>query len=126
MRPTTVPLAIVLLAGGCGQACRNDVVALAAAPGGKHQVAMFSRDCGATTGYSTQVSVIGGDEQPTEGGNVFVADGGTVATAWGGPWTEVVWLGPDRLLVRYDSHARIFKKADKIAGVAISYQPVVR
>ena len=81
MPRTMLPIAILLLAGGCAGACRNDVVAIAPAPDGKHQVAMFSRDCGATTGHSTQVSVLASDEPPTQAANAFVADGGTVATA---------------------------------------------
>jgi hypothetical protein len=116
----------MLLAGGCSNTCRNEVVSIATAPGGKHQVAMFSRDCGATTGYSTQVSVLDTGDAPTGAGNALVADGGTVATAWGGPWVEVAWLGPDRLLIRYDSRARIFQKPGSVDGVAISYQAVVR
>jgi len=119
-------LAIPALAGGCNGACRNDVVAIAPAPGGKHQVAMFSRDCGATTGHSTQISVLGREEAPVEAANAFVADSGTVTTAWGGPWAEVAWLAPDHLLIRYDSQARIVKKAQRAGGIAISYQPVVR
>ena len=72
------------------------------------------------------MSVLSTGETPSAAGNAFVVEGGTVATAWGGPWTEVVWLAPDRLLIRYDSRARIFEKAARIDGVAISYQPVVR
>lgn len=121
-----VPVMAMLLAGGCSNACRNEVVSIATAPGGKHQVAMFSRDCGATTGYSTQVSVLDTGDAPTGAGNALVADGGTVATAWGGPWVEVAWLGPQRLLIRYDSRARIFQKPERVDGVAISYQAVMR
>lgn len=126
IRRLTVAAVAILLAGGCSDACRNDIVSIAAAPGGKRQVAMFTRDCGATTGKSTQVSVLGIDEAPIAAGNAFVADRGTVATAWGGPWAEVAWLGPNRLLIRYDSRARVFLKAARIGDVAISYQPVTR
>jgi len=126
MRRMLLAVVGTLLAGGCSNACRNDVVAIATAPGGKHQVAMYSRDCGATTGYSTQVSILDAGDEPTGAGNAFVADGGTVATAWGGPWTEVAWLGSDRLLIRYDSRARIVQQPKRVDGVAISYQAVVR
>lgn len=125
-RRAVVSLAIALAISGCSSACRNDVVAIAPAPGGKHQVAMFSRDCGATTSYSTQISVLDTGNPPVEGGNAFIADGGATPTAWGGPWAEIAWLGADRLLVRYDSRARIVKKTDRIDGVAIRYQPVAR
>ena len=123
--PSALAVAM-LLASGCSNACRNDIASIAAAPGGKHQVAMFTRNCGATTGNSTQVSVLGVDEPPTAAGNAFVADRGTVATAWGGPWAEVVWLGPNRLLIRYDSRARVLLKAPRAGSVTISYQPVTR
>jgi hypothetical protein len=115
-----------MAASGCSDACRNDVVAIAPSPGGKHQVAMFSRDCGATTGRSTQISVLGAAEAPSGSGNAFVADGGTTPTAWGGPWAEMAWLAPDRLQIRYDSRARLFKKADRVGDVSVSYQPVTR
>ena len=124
-RLTALALAMALTSG-CSNACRNDIVSIAAAPGGKRQVAMFTRNCGATTGNSTQVSVLGANEAPTAAGNAFVADRGTVATAWGGPWAEVVWLGPTRLLIRYDSRARVFLKAPRVGSVTISYQPVTR
>ena len=126
MRRLLAPGIAVLLAGGCNDACRNDIVSIAPAPDGKHQVAMFSRDCGATTGRSTQVSVLRAGDAPTAAGNAFVADGGTVSTAWGGPWAEVVWLTADQLLIRYDSRARIFEKAARINGVVITYQSVLR
>lgn len=126
IRHLTVPAVAMLLASGCSDVCRNDIVSIAAAPGGRRQVAMFARDCGATTGHSTQISVLGSDEAPIAAGNAFVADQGTVATAWGGPWAEVAWLAPDRLLIRYDSRARVFLKVPRVRDVTISYQPVTR
>ena len=47
---------------------------------------LFDRHCGATTGFTTQVSVVESDKTPFGKGNVFIADGGTKAAKWGGPW----------------------------------------
>ena len=87
---------------------------------------MFMRECGATTDFTTQVSVDPWFFQST--GNAFVADaynGGTRGS-WGGPWASISWVGPNRLLVTYDKQARIFDKNRSVRGVQIDYQPVHR
>ena len=119
-------LAAVLWLSACDDGCRNSIVSSAPAPDGRHAVAMFGRDCGATTGFSTQISVLGAGRASTDGGNAFIADRGSSPMASGGPWAEMAWLAPDRLLIRYDSRARLFKKVSSVDGVSISYQPVTR
>ena len=37
---------------------------------------LCDRDCGATTGFTTQVSIADRDKAPSGSGNVFIADGG--------------------------------------------------
>jgi hypothetical protein len=90
---------------------------------------MFQRDCGAATGFSTQVSVVArGDRLPPHA-NAFVADdgdGAATAGAWGGPWAEVRWLAPDRLLILYAARSRLFEQEEQVSGVRISYRQVAR
>src|ERR1700754_1351805 len=84
--------------------CGNDVIARSRSPSGRLDAVMFNRDCGATTGFSTQVSIVGPGGNPTGGGNAFRADddhGAAVAGHWGGSWAEIKWLAPDHLLIRY-------------------------
>jgi hypothetical protein len=103
------------------------VVARVEAPGGAHRAVLFQRDCGATTGFSTQLSVLRAGEEPTESGNAFIADdgdGSVRAGPWGGPWAEARWLSPRLLLIRYPAGARLFARANEVAGVRISYEPV--
>ena len=88
---------------------------------------MFQRDCGATTGFSTQISILAAGEQPAASGNAFSADddhGAARAGKWGGPWAEMKWLSPDHLLVRYATKSRLFERKDEVDGVRISYQIV--
>lgn len=112
---------------GCADTCKNEVIARVDAPDGRHSAVLFQRDCGATTGYSTQVSVTSQGESPAGGGNAFRADdnhGAASAGAWGGPWVEVKWLSPDHLLVRYAKNSRIFEQDASVAGVSIAFQEV--
>jgi hypothetical protein len=90
---------------------------------------MFQRDCGATTGFSTQISILSPDEEPTGAGNTYRADdahGKAADGKWGGPWAEARWLAPDRLLVRYAANSRIFEQDGSVSGISVSYQAVSR
>jgi hypothetical protein len=125
-----IPLALfVTLVGGCDDGCGNKIIARSNAPGGAHSAVMFERNCGATTGFSTQMSIVSSGEQPSGAGNAFVADDdhGAAATGdWGGPWAEMTWLAPDHLRIRYAAKSRFFKQEDKVSGVKISFEPVAR
>jgi len=90
---------------------------------------LFQRDCGATTDFSSQVSVIEAGATPSGAGNVFVADTGNgraKAADWGGPWLQLRWRSPQSLLIRYDKAARVFTRANKMAGVNVSYEAITR
>ena len=123
-------LALVLLSsGGCSDTCSNSIISRADAPDRLHSAVMFLRDCGATTGFSTQVSVIAYGQQPSGSGNIFRADddhGSAAAGVWGGPWAEIKWLAADHLLIRYAAKSRLFDQNNEISGIKISYQPVDR
>lgn len=86
---------------------------------------LFQRDCGATSGFSTQISILDAGEAVAGTGNAFVADDahGTARIGeWGGPWAEVEWLSSSRLLVRYAAKARVFEKRREVKGVTIGFQ----
>jgi len=124
--------AIVLLLGAvaaCSDQCSNTLVKVVKAPGGRHAAALFQRDCGASTGFSTQISVLAPGDELTGSGNPFIADdnhGIAAVGSWQGSWADVQWLSPDHLLVRYADKSRVFKQSDQVAGVAITYQEAVR
>lgn len=68
-------------------------------------------------------------DTPSAAGNVFIADtdhDAASAAPWGGPWVELRWISPQKLLVRYDAEARVFKQKASVSGVSISYEMVVR
>jgi hypothetical protein len=122
--------AILFLAStGCSDTCQNSVAAKLVSPDGQRQAVMFQRDCGATTGYSTQISVLDNGETPGGGGNAFRADdnhGVAAVGEWQGPWADMRWVAPDRLLIRYASKSRIFEQAAEVNGVKINYQQIAQ
>ena len=100
-----------------------------ASPDGRHEAVLFQRDCGATTGFSTQISILEAGETLSGGGNVFRADDGRGEAkigAWGGSWAEMKWLAADRLHIRYASKSRLFEQDESVAGVTVSYEIVGR
>ena len=110
--------------GSSGQQCANTVIARIPSPDARYDAIVFERDCGATTGFSTQVSILlSRDSLPSDsGGNVFVADtddGKAPAGPGGGPSVNVRWTSPDSLEIRRDSRTRVFRSADRLGSVHV-------
>ncbi|MDF0488331.1 hypothetical protein PX554_09330 [Sphingomonas sp. H39-1-10] len=122
-----VSLAVLLICCGCSNACQNAVATRSASPDGNHVAVLFQRDCGATTGFSTQISILDADDKPSGGGNAFVADddhGAARVGEWEGSWADMKWLSPKHLLIRYAAKSRLFKQRARVSGVNITYQMV--
>lgn len=128
-RPFALTLPILLLAG-CSPTCGNQIISSLDAPGGGRSAVLFQRHCGATTGFSTQISVLPAGGQPGDSGNALRADAGHEATvrvgAWGGPWAEMRWVSPRDLLIRYAAGARLFAREEQVGDVHIRYESVSR
>lgn len=129
MRQVVIAFALASSVGACSDACRDRAVVTELAPGGSQRAVLFQRDCGATSGFSSQVSVTAVDATVSGLGNAFVADtdyGRAKAAGWGGPWLELRWISPQRLLIRYDKAARVFTRQDDVPGVKVDYEAVAR
>ena len=114
-------LAAAMLALAFGGTCGNDVVARVPSPDGQLEAVVFQRDCGATTDFSTQVSVVRtGAALPDAGGNLLVARGGPPGPG-GGPAVWAEWGGARRLRLRYHSHTRIVRAEREALGVHAEY-----
>ena len=122
----TILVATTSLAlGACSDMCSNHVISRLPSPDGEHDAVMFQRDCGATTGFSTQVSILEAGEPLQGGGNTFRADddhGAARAGSWGGSWAVMKWLASDSLLVRYATKSRLFEQDTSVAGVLVTYE----
>ena len=104
-----------LLTNACASfgMCGNREVKRVASPDGALEAVLFQRDCGATTDFSTQVSIVRtGERLADEGGNAFVADanhGRAPRAGWGGPPASISWRGARALVVHYHPAARVFR-----------------
>jgi len=73
--PTLIGILLLLGVSACVDPCGNQVLAETPSPGGRFKAVVLQHDGGATTGFSTQVSLIpSGDKVVTRSGNAFVAD----------------------------------------------------
>lgn len=112
------------LLSGCSDVCQNQIVSKVKSPDGLKAAVVFQRDCGATTGFTTQVSILPLGENPERSGNVFVADdnhGAAEIGSWGGPWVSVNWLDASHLQVTYAKGSRVFEKMDDVGEVTVSF-----
>lgn len=59
-----------------GDMCGNQIYKEYLSPSKSLKAIIFQRDCGATTGFSTQISILDSDEElDNESGNIFVING---------------------------------------------------
>jgi hypothetical protein len=89
---------------------------------GTQHAVVFERDCGATTDFSFQVSILPNREVlHNGGGNVFIADGnhGKVQSMY----MKTRWSGPQELVISYPKDARLFRHESRVKGTAVVYQP---
>ncbi|MCW3836570.1 hypothetical protein ACFQ1E_09890 [Sphingomonas canadensis] len=112
------------LLGGCGgAACGGALIETAPDPGGTTAAFRSIRDCGATTGYSTQVAVGREFDGHERAAPVFIADSdhGVADEEGGAVRVALRWDGARRLTVFYARHARVFRAEPEAEGVTIRY-----
>lgn len=117
-----------LLSSSCDSGCANEILETVKSPDAHLQAVIFRRDCGATTDYSTQVSILSASaELANRSGNVFVADTNhsrAPEQEGGGPKVKAEWLDNKSLKISYHSECRIFLQEAKQSGVKIIYEKI--
>lgn len=111
--------------GAAPDMCANEELTVALSPDKKMKAIVFQRDCGATSGFSTQVSLLPASETlKNEGGNVFSADtdhGRAPSGVGGGPELKISWRGNSELHIEHHRNARIFANESAFGNIQISY-----
>jgi hypothetical protein len=104
--------------------CGNTIINQSISPDQKHRAIVFLRDCGATTRYSTQLSIIKNDDSlKNEIGNILI-----INDEKGGPIpdedseAEVKWESNNELIVYCDSSVKTFKRENEYKGIKITYK----
>lgn len=92
-------------------ACGNELISTTVSPDGNYEAHIFVRDCGATTGYSYQLSILkDGKEVKNRSGNTFVSDGEFT----------VEWID-DRLIKVNYGHLRTYQIHKQIGLVSVEF-----
>jgi hypothetical protein len=106
-----------------GDMCGNQVLKEYPSPSGKLKAVVFERDCGATTGFSTQVSIIqAGNALENEGANLFSTDtnrGRAPSGLGGGPEVRFRWLTDSSAELQHHPLVRIYRAETKVRGVQV-------
>ncbi len=108
----------------CDDGCRNEVLETVPSLSRDLKAVVFQRDCGAATGFSTQISILRADEKLRGGGNTFVADtdhGAAPSGAGGGPPVGVTWDQAGKLKIEVHPAARVFKQETQIGDTQVVY-----
>jgi hypothetical protein len=116
-------IALVLLAASRGcDLCANTDPETYLSPDGRMKVVVFTRDCGATTDFSTQASVLPASAPlPNDAGNLYIADNNHGTTGHGLA-LGVRWLDRERVTLSPSSAARVLKAEKVVQGIRIDYR----
>lgn len=107
--------------------CGNEIITEESSPGGKYKIVVFVRSCGATTGFSTQVSIIPTDRKlrDDESGNVLTLNDhnmGNHRNSFGGADVKAKWITNREVIVKYDKIAETAIKETNVHGVEIVFE----
>ena len=108
---TTITLLRTLSDGMCG----NEVIKKEISPDGLYIAYAFLRNCGATTSFSPQVTIMkNGKELKNEGGNIFIGNRSE--------YIDIKWEDSKTLIIYHTVNANnIHKQEDEIYGIRIKY-----
>ena len=108
-------LALALLSACSGELCGNDPLTGEESPDKKKIAMVYLRDCGATTGFSTHVSILDAPGRlPNKPGHVLVVAGKHPGA--------VRWEGNNRLVILGLDSAKEFLKLTEFKGIEINYE----
>lgn len=105
--------------------CGNKIIRTEFSPDKKYKIVIFLRDCGATTNFSTQVSILKVAEKlKNESGNIFSADserGKAKIDENNIVAIKSKWISNNKVIITYDKNARIFKTQNSLDEIEIDY-----
>jgi hypothetical protein len=113
---------------GCPDPCGNHAFQEFRSPSGMRKLVVFERSCGATTGFSTQVSLLPGDaEMPKGPGNLLSIDtdhGKVAADDNGKIAVKVTFEGDSIITLAYPARARVFASVAAKDGALIRHERI--
>ncbi len=108
-------LCVVSILTGCNP-CSDEVLSEVHSPDGVMTATLFIRDCGATTDFSSIVSI-------HRKGRGFRSEDDRVFVAKGRHDFDITWTGPNALMIRCGNCApkEVFRQTAKLGKIDISF-----
>lgn len=101
------------------------MVSESVSPNAEKKAVVFVRSCGATTGFSTHVSILDRAAGLTnEPGNVLVVDdnhGAIPIDTNHALGVRASWVADDALVIHYPSASRVFNRLSRFGSVGVSF-----
>lgn len=104
--------------------CSNEVISEYLSPDKGKRVVVFQRACGATTGWSTQASVLPFSKTLlNKDGNLYISNTDLAVLHGGsdGPNLEVTWTSNRSVVLTHHPKTRVLKAEAEVSGVQVSY-----
>jgi len=120
---------LCLTSNGCQSDCTNNTINQFNSPNNRFIAVVFTRNCGSSTDYSTQVSILPFSEKLGDvSGNVFICDSNHKNSKsyniYGGPEVSVNWLNENQMVIKYSRGSRIFLSNIVHGLITIQYQEI--
>lgn len=94
--------------------CENEIREVQVSPDGAKKLVMFSRDCGATTGFNVQISILDRSQDlPDAAGNLFISGEGKV---------KAIWENEGKVVIGFENGLGIFKREQSSDGIKAEYR----
>jgi len=108
--------------------CGNRIIKKINSPNKRNTIVIFERDCGATTNFSTQISIIRkGKKLENEKGNLFSADsdnGKAEVNKYGIIKVQANWIDEKHILIKFDKNAQIYERKNSLNGISVTYEEI--
>lgn len=105
--------------------CANTLHSQIYSPNQKHKVVAFQRDCGATTAYSTQISILDADDKFTNSmsGNIFRVKG-----IPGDLIKSITWSDDQNIQIQHSRSSQVYEQKTSygwLSPIYIQYTEVL-
>ena len=94
--------------------CKNTIKTEVTSPNGAKRILIFTRDCGATTVYSSQISILDKNANlPNWFGNTFISEFSDPVSAR--------WIDTKHVNISYTKGGKVSTANSSVDGISISY-----
>ncbi|MGY8908899.1 MAG: DUF5412 family protein [Flavobacteriales bacterium] len=99
---------------GSNDMCGNTIIETKFSPNQNNKIVLFHRSCGATTGFSTQVSILEKDNDlEIENSAILIIDKDSL---------DIKWINDDEVSIEINKNSEVFKKQNHFNGIKINYK----